>query len=208
MSAPPAPPVLLDAGPRAVLVELADLAAVMGAAAALRDRPLPGMVDVVPAMRTVLITFERAEHVDRAAILSRCSGEQAVTATDPLVVIISVRYDGIDLATVAAATGRSVAEVIDLHTAPTYTAAFCGFQPGWAYLVGLDPVLHLPRHTVPRPRVDAGSVAIASEFTGIYPNPSPGGWHLLGHTDAVLWDDARVPPALLAPGTAVRFEAR
>ena len=114
-------------------------------------------------------------------------------------------YDGPDLAAVAADTGLTVAEVIARHTAPAYTVGFIGFAPGFAYLIGLDPVLHVPRHASPRTRVPAGSVGIAGEFTGVYPRASPGGWQLLGRTNAALWDLARERPALLEPGVAVRF---
>jgi len=99
----------------------------------------------------------------------------------------------------------SVAEVIVRHSTVVYTAAFFGFAPGFSYLAGLDSRLHLPRRATPRPRIQAGSVAIAADFTSVYPTDSPGGWHLLGHTDAVLWDVARSEPALLAPGCRVRF---
>jgi KipI family sensor histidine kinase inhibitor len=85
--------------------------------------------------------------------------------------------------------------------------AFCGFMAGFGYLVGLDERLVLPRRATPRTRVPAGSVAIASTFTAVYPTESPGGWHLLGTTAAVMWDDHRAQPALLPPGTRVRFEA-
>jgi KipI family sensor histidine kinase inhibitor len=118
-----------------------------------------------------------------------------------------VRYDGPDLAAVAERAGRPEAEVIARHTAGDYRVAFCGFAPGFAYLTGLDPSLHVPRLARPRTRVPAGSVGIAGEYTAAYPRPSPGGWHLLGRTDADLWDLARAEPALLTPGTRVRFEA-
>jgi KipI family sensor histidine kinase inhibitor len=81
-------------------------------------------------------------------------------------------------------------------------------MPGFSYLIGLPTMLHLPRRSTPRTRVPRGSVAIAAEFTGVYPQESPGGWHLLGRTDAVLWDDAREPAALLPPGATVRFRPR
>ncbi|MDO9175148.1 MAG: carboxyltransferase domain-containing protein, partial [Actinomycetota bacterium] len=116
--------------------------------------------------------------------------------------------DGDDLHDVAARCGLTPSEVVTLHTSIEYTVAFCGFMPGFAYLVGLPSVLHLPRHATPRTRVPAGSVAIAAEFTGVYPRESPGGWHLLGRTDAALWDDLRTPPALLPPGARVRFRQR
>src|SRR6478752_2421824 len=87
----------------------------------------------------------------------------------------------------------------------TWRVGFGGFAPGFAYLVDGDPRLHVPRRGEPRTRVPAGSVALAGDFSGIYPQDSPGGWQLIGTTDAVLWDVDRDPPALLAPGTSVRF---
>jgi KipI family sensor histidine kinase inhibitor len=123
-------------------------------------------------------------------------------------VTIDVRYDGADLAEVAERCGLSVSDVVELHSEAEYTVAFCGFMPGFAYLVGLPPALHLPRRETPRTRVPAGSVAIAAEFASVYPRQSPGGWHLLGTTDVELWHDDAEPPALLTPGTTVRFRSR
>jgi KipI family sensor histidine kinase inhibitor len=122
-------------------------------------------------------------------------------------VTIPVVYDGPDLADVASRTDLSVEEVVRRHAAGEYVVAFCGFAPGFGYLTGLDPALCLPRRTVPRTRIPAGSVAVADRFTSVYPSNSPGGWHLLGRTATVMWDLERQPPALLAPGTRVRFEA-
>ena len=118
---------------------------------------------------------------------------------------IGVRYDGEDLAEVAGRTGLDVAEVVARHAAPLYTVACLGFSRGFPYLEGLDPALWLPRRASPRARVPAGSVAVAAEQAGIYPQATPGGWHLLGTTDAVLFDEAAQPPARLAPGDRVRF---
>jgi len=118
---------------------------------------------------------------------------------------ILVHYDGADLEAVARLSGLSAAEVVARHCAPVYTVAFCGFAPGFAYLAGLDDALRLPRRAVPRTRVPAGSVAIADRYTAVYPHSSPGGWNLLGRTDAVVWDAEREPPAMLAPGGRVRF---
>jgi KipI family sensor histidine kinase inhibitor len=100
-----------------------------------------------------------------------------------------------------------VDDVIERHQAPTYACAFCGFAPGFAYLTGLDAALHLPRRPTPRTRVPAGSVAIAAEYSAVYPSVSPGGWHLIGRTDATLWDVERPLPAAIVPGTRVRFVA-
>lgn len=191
---------LLPYGPRAVLAEFDSLDEVMAAAAEWRRAAWPSVVEVVPAARTVLV-----EHDGRfdVSLLERPLG--AAEAGDAGAVVLDVVYDGADLAEVAAATGLSIDGVVALHSGAEYRVAFCGFMPGFAYLVGLPAELHLPRRATPRTRVPAGSVAVAAEFTGVYPRESPGGWHLLGRSDAVLWDESRDPPALLAPGTAVRF---
>jgi KipI family sensor histidine kinase inhibitor len=118
---------------------------------------------------------------------------------------IPVRYDGPDLAEVADRTGLTVSEVIDRHSNRWYEVYLIGFVPGWAYLGDLDPALVLPRRSVPRTRVPAGSVGIAGAQTGVYPLATPGGWHLLGRTSIVLFDPNAEPPALLAPGDRVRF---
>jgi KipI family sensor histidine kinase inhibitor len=119
-----------------------------------------------------------------------------------------VRYDGEDLPEVARMCGLTEREVAVRHLEATYLVAFCGFAPGFAYLTGGDPVLRVPRRADPRTRVPAGAVGLADEFTGVYPRPMPGGWQLIGRTDAVLWDLGREPPALLLPGTRVRFVER
>ncbi|VTR78622.1 KipI antagonist [Cellulomonas hominis] len=119
--------------------------------------------------------------------------------------VLPVRYDGADLAEVARTTGLDEAEVVRRHGAATYTVAFGGFMPGFAYLTGLDPALHVPRRSSPRERVPEGSVAIAGEFAAVYPAATPGGWMLLGTCDVPLFDARRDPPALLRPGTRVRF---
>ncbi len=118
---------------------------------------------------------------------------------------IGVRYDGEDLEEVAERAGLAVEDVVARHAAPLYTVACLGFSRGFPYLEGLDPALHLPRRDSPRARVPAGSVAVAADMAGIYPRATPGGWHLLGTTDAVLFDESAEPPALLAPGDRVRF---
>jgi KipI family sensor histidine kinase inhibitor len=101
----------------------------------------------------------------------------------------------------------TTAQVIEAHTANPWNVGFCGFAPGFAYLVGGDPRLAVPRRSEPRPAVPAGAVGLAGEFTGIYPRRSPGGWQLIGRTDAALWDIDRPAPALLTPGTWVQFRA-
>jgi KipI family sensor histidine kinase inhibitor len=188
-------------GPNAVLVEADE-------PAALRDllAGRPGIGEVVPGARTLLVEFDTAVWTG-PMILDALRAPGVPTAEGARLIEIGVHYDGADVAEVARLTGRSEREVVDLHSAATYTVAFCGFVPGFAYLSGLDPALHVPRLAEPRTEVPAGAVAIAGEYSAVYPRRSPGGWRLLGSTDVALWDLDRDPPALLTPGTTVRFVA-
>ena len=162
-----------------------------------------------PGLRSVLVQADDARAGSDA--LSGLARDLAAAVVDEIpvpegrLVEIGVRYDGEDLPEVADRLGLEAAEVVARHTAPTYTVACLGFSRGFPYLDGLDPALRLPRRDTPRARVPAGSVAIAAEQAGIYPQTSPGGWHLLGRTDVPLFDPGREPPALLAPGDRVRF---
>lgn len=194
---------MLPYGPRAVLAEFDGLDEVMAAAAAWEGAGWPGVVDVVPAARTVLVVHDGTFDTT----LLEAPVEPAQRGAGSLVTL-EIVYDGVDLPDVADHCGWSIDEVIRRHSSVEHTVAFCGFMPGFAYMVGLPQPLHVPRRATPRERVPAGSVAIAAGFTGIYPRQSPGGWHLVGHTSAVLWDDTAERPALLAPGTRVRFTAR
>lgn len=132
-------------------------------------------------------------------------GDPAGAARAEKAIEIPVRYDGPDLADVAAVWGVPEHEVPAIHAAAEFRVAFCGFAPGFGYLTGLPSRYDVPRRATPRTAVPAGSVALAGPYTGVYPRSSPGGWQLIGTTDAVLWDHARVPAALLAPGARVRF---
>jgi 5-oxoprolinase (ATP-hydrolysing) subunit B len=194
------------AGTGAVLIELDSLEQVMGLDAALRTAPPVGTVDLVPAARTVLVMFD-ATTTTVERVVADVSGRQisAVAERAGPLVEVPVVYDGEDLAEVAALSGLSEEEVVARHQRPEYRVAFCGFAPGFAYIVGGDPALQVPRRRSPRTAVPAGSVALADEFTGVYPRQMPGGWQLIGHTDAVLWDLSRDQPALLPPGTRARF---
>jgi KipI family sensor histidine kinase inhibitor len=198
---------ILPAGDAAVLVELADLDEAGRLYAALRRDPPPGTLDLVPATRTVLVTLDRARTgPDAVAAAVRALTLPATAGpADADLVTIPTWYDGPDLAEVAALTGLSGDEVVRRHGASEWTVAFCGFAPGFAYLSGGDPALRVPRRETPRTAVPAGSVGLADSFTGAYPRRMPGGWQLIGRTDAVLWDLERDPPALLPPGTRVRF---
>jgi KipI family sensor histidine kinase inhibitor len=197
---------VLPCGAEAVLVEVEDLAEVVGLHASLRDAPPPGVREVVPAARTVLLHFDPAlTSAERlAADMAERRFTGAAHAQRGLVEIPTV-YDGPDLADVAAMTGLSTEEVTARHAAGEYTVAFCGFSPGFGYLIGGDPALAVPRLDTPRTKVPAGAVALADAFTGVYPRELPGGWRIIGHTDRVMWDLDRDPPALLVPGARVRF---
>jgi KipI family sensor histidine kinase inhibitor len=198
---------LRPAGERGLLVEVESLELVHRLHAALRALDPPGVVELVPAYRTLLVVAdpERAEALDElAARLPALELPPAeAVAGDP--VEIPVSYDGEDLPEVAGLTGLDAEEVVRRHTAPEYTVAFLGFSPGFPYLVGLDPSLEVPRRDTPRTSIPAGSVGLAGGQTGIYPTASPGGWRLIGRTEVTLFDPGRDPPALLAPGGRLRF---
>ncbi|MCA1221045.1 5-oxoprolinase subunit B family protein [Streptomyces sp. 8L] len=166
---------------------------------------LPAVGEIVPAERTVLVDG-LAEPARFAADVAGWRLAPADTA-DSASVDLPVRYDGPDLADVAGMWGVSPKEAALLHAGTSFRVAFCGFSPGFGYLTGLDERYAVRRRATPRTSVPAGSVAVAGPYTGVYPRSSPGGWQLIGTTDAVLWDPEREPPALLAPGTRVRFVA-
>ncbi|SMC93196.1 5-oxoprolinase subunit B family protein [Kibdelosporangium aridum] len=195
-------------GADAMLVEVDSLDEVDAVRSALADAELPGLVELVPAARTVLAAFEPGSAgLARLRPLLDTIDLTKRAATEPREVVIPVHYDGPDLELVASTAGTDVAGVIELHTGAEYKVAFSGFAPGFGYLVGLPEALQQPRLDNPRKRVEPGSVAIAGEFSAVYPTASPGGWRLIGRTDVTLFDSRREPPALLAPGDLVRFEA-
>lgn len=188
---------LRPCGDRALLLDCADLEEALSWHAALAP-----LADATLGARTVLLRGEPAELRRLVAEAQPAPVDRA--AGEP--VRIPVTYDGPDLAEVAAHTGLSPAEVVAAHTGAPWTVAFAGFAPGFAYLTGGDPRLHVPRRDTPRPRVEAGAVGLAGEFSGVYPRASPGGWQLLGRTTRAMWDLDRDPPALLVPGSTVWFE--
>lgn len=254
-------------GREALLLECASLAEVMALAARLRAHPFPGLIDMIPAARTVLLTFGGQADVRAAAMdLERATigpgtpeagatralcGAEGVSGPGgvsqaggagidhdgpgpPEVVSIDVVYDGEDLDALAALLGRSVEQVVRAHTETVWVAAFGGFAPGFTYCVptasvsaggaltasGASPASGppgtsstapwppIPRRDSPRTTVPAGAVALAGEFSAIYPRRSPGGWQLIGRTDSVLWDPARAErPALIRPGDRVQYRA-
>src|SRR2546430_6738481 len=117
---------------------------------------------------------------------------------------IPVIYDGPDLEPTARELGLSVDRLIVLHTQPTYRCFMIGFAPGWAYLGPLPEPLRLPRRRVPRTHVPPGSVAMAGSQTGVYPLPTPGGWHLIGRTSLKMFLAQSDPPPLLRTGYRVK----
>ncbi|NUK06656.1 5-oxoprolinase subunit PxpB [Streptomyces lunaelactis] len=197
----------LAVGDRALLVELGD-GDEAGAlhAELLRRRAegtLPAVREIVPAARTVLL-----DGLDDPGTFARELTAWEIPALHARVedaIEVPVRYDGPDLAAVAALWQVPEEEVAQIHSAAEFRVAFCGFAPGFGYLTGLPQRYAVPRRATPRSSVPAGSLALAGPYTGVYPRSSPGGWQLIGTSDAVLWDAARQPAALLSPGTRVRF---
>lgn len=184
-----------------MLVEVDDATSALALASWLRTRVRAG--EVVPAARTVLVD-DLDDTAELAAAVHAWPGARALPPGGS--VSVPVHYDGPDLDVVADHWGCTPQEVVRRHTAIGFVSAFCGFAPGFAYLLGLPPELAVPRLASPRPRVAPGSVALADTWCGIYPGASPGGWRVIGRTEIVLWDVDRDPPALLAPGVRVRFE--
>ncbi|WP_369258793.1 5-oxoprolinase subunit PxpB [Geodermatophilus amargosae] len=199
---------VLPSGSTALLVELTDLDEVLALYAALEEDRPPGVVDLVPAARTVLVvTDPAATTLDAVEAAVRRTAPRPGRRATAEQVEVPVVYDGEDLDDVAAHLGVDPGEVVRRHTGTEWTVAFSGFAPGFGYLTPADGAWDLPRRPSPRTRVPAGSIALAGGFTGVYPRESPGGWQLVGHTDLAVFDLSREPAALLRPGVRVRFVA-
>ncbi|MGG5753639.1 carboxyltransferase domain-containing protein [Zafaria sp. Z1313] len=193
------------AGTRAFLAECASLEDVVALHAALSARPLPGQKEVLAAAETVMVAFETRETAVAGARAVAALELDAAASAAGRTVEIDVVYDGEDLAAVGELTGLGPDGVVNAHTSAAWTAAFGGFAPGFAYLVAENDPLQVPRRSTPRTAVPAGSVALAGRFSAVYPRRSPGGWQLIGRTDAPLWDLGREQPALIRPGDTVRY---
>jgi KipI family sensor histidine kinase inhibitor len=209
-----------DYGDRGLLLEFDNTDEVLAWSAAIREAELLGVLDIVPASRTVLIklagaqyqapTRQRLGKLDVASLSNAAAADSRVRVDIQIDVQIDVVYDGPDLDEVARLTELTVDGVVAAHTGTPWRVGFGGFAPGFAYLVGGDSRLEVPRRAEPRTKVGVGSVGLAGEFSGVYPRESPGGWQLIGRTaegQAALWDVDRDPPALLTPGMWVQFRA-
>jgi KipI family sensor histidine kinase inhibitor len=192
-------------GTRAVLAELSGTQDVLALQALLLETPLPGQQDILAAAETVLVKADSPASARRiAARLLQLDLTAPVQRGGELVVIDTV-YDGEDLAEVGRLTGLGAEGVIAAHSGQVWTVAFAGFAPGFGYMVGENQQLEVPRRSSPRTAVPAGSVALAGNYSAVYPRRSPGGWQLIGHTSARMWDLGREQPALAAPGHRVQF---
>src|SRR6478735_9169052 len=203
---------VLDYGDRALLLEFDGTAEVLAWTDTLRAADLLGVVDIVPAARTILLKLAGSRYqaptrqrLRQVRLSEDALAESAAPADGDADIVIDATYDGEDLDEVARLTGLAPQEIVAAHTGRPWRVGFSGFAPGFAYLVGGDERLAVPRRSDPRTKVPVGSVGLAGEFSGIYPRESPGGWQLIGRTSAVLWDVDRENPALLTPGLWVQF---
>ncbi|MGZ0711793.1 5-oxoprolinase subunit B/C family protein (plasmid) [Coraliomargarita sp. W4R53] len=199
----------LPMGERAFLLEVDALAEVVAVHAALAATQPPGVIDLVPAARTVLIRVD--PRVLMLAAARAWALNAADTAGDATQILgdaqhVDIAYDGADLAETASLLGIAPDRLIDDHLSAAWTVAFTGFAPGFGYLISPDWPHDVARLASPRTRVPAGAVGLAGTFSGAYPRATPGGWRLIGTTNAVLFDPDAASPALLAPGTPVRFD--
>ena len=197
---------LLPSGTTALLAELDDLEQVQGLYDALAAAPPAGVVDVVPAARTVLVVVDPAvTTLGALAAALRRTPVRPGRREDGELVDVPVVYDGEDLDEAAGLLGWDAAELVRRHTSAQWSVAFCGFAPGFGYLVSPDWPAEVPRRSSPRTKVPPGSIALAGPFSGVYPRESPGGWQLVGRTPLAVFDLSRDPAALLRPGVRVRF---
>jgi KipI family sensor histidine kinase inhibitor len=209
---------LRSAGTSAVLATFGSLAEVVAfraglAGAGLADTgadatPGAGVTEVVSGARTLLFRFD-PDVTDAGRVRSLLSevrpSRPADDGREHAPVVVPVTYDGADLDTVGALTGMSREDLVAWHTGQVWTSAFCGFAPGFSYLTGTAPSLELPRRDTSRTAVPSGAVALAGEFSAVYPRTSPGGWQLIGRTEMEMWSLDRTPPALAPAGVRLRF---
>ena len=199
---------VLPSGTAGLLLECDDLDEVLGLYGVLAADPPDGVLDIVPAARTVLLALDPTATTParvRSFVEHLEPGSGPAAGDDERVLEVPVVYDGEDLDDVAEILGCDRDEVVRRHTSGLWTVAFCGFAPGFGYLTAEEGDWSVPRRKSPRTKVPPGSVALAGEFSGVYPRESPGGWQLIGRTGLAVFELDRDPPALLAPRTRVRF---
>lgn len=197
---------LLPSGSTALLVELDDLDDVLALYSALSEVPPEGVTDIVPAARTVLLVTDPARtSLPAVAAAVRDTVPNLEQQSGGELLEVPVTYDGQDLEDAARLLRCDPQELVRRHSSDEWIVAFCGFAPGFGYLTSRSRQWDVPRRATPRTRVPAGAVALAGEFSGVYPRESPGGWQLIGHTELVAFDLNRTPAALLRPGVRVRF---
>jgi KipI family sensor histidine kinase inhibitor len=196
---------LIDYGDSAVMLEAEDLADVVALRPVITEE-FSQVVEVIPGARTLLLRLRKPlAETDRRRLLELPAAPPELD--DQELIEIEVDYSGADLAEVADLLDLSPDDVVAAHTGQVWTVAFCGFAPGFGYLIGENDRLQVPRRSNPRTAVPAGAVGLADAFSGVYPRQGPGGWQLIGQTDRPLWDLDADPPALLQPGGRVRFRA-
>lgn len=191
-------------GDQGVLIEVNG--PVLSLLAAARDAELPGVQDLVPGDRTLLVIARSAGELDLLLPRLRALQPAPASSAPSAELVVPVTYDGPDLQLVAAAWAVEPDAVVRRHVEASWTVAFTGFSPGFGYLRTRSDWHPVARRESPRTRVPAGSVALAGNYAGIYPRDSPGGWQLIGSTGLDLFDADRDPPALLWPGRSVRFQ--
>lgn len=202
----------LPVNPNTMLVELDDLAQTLALFDALRSNPVAGIAEIIPAARTLMIRTDYGVNAD-ASIAGKIQNFsfslgtiQEHNTTTPIEIPVS--YNGDDLDDVANIMEMDRQTLIDAHQAAIWQVAFCGFAPGFAYLISNDERFDVPRRQTPRTRIPSGSLALGGRFCGIYPQETPGGWQIIGHSDMPMWDIERQPPALMRPCTRCRFVER
>ena len=197
---------LLPYGEGGLLLECEDLTETIGVLRALQRLDVDDVTEIVPGARTIFLRSVQTLSRQRQRELLDLEPVTSV-GTEETEVVIDVQYDGADLTEVAELLELTTDEVVAAHTGQAWTVGFCGFAPGFGYLHGENATLRVPRRAHPRTSVPAGAVGLADVWSGIYPRRGPGGWQLIGNTTRSLWDLDRTPPALLQPGTVVRFVA-
>lgn len=195
---------LLPYGESAWLLECADNADVHAVHRWLLDHRAAQIADVVPGARTLLLVLRAPLPAALEAALLEVQPQPVPTAA-PELITIDVRYDGVDLVPLADRLQMTTEALVGYHTGQLWTVAFCGFCPGFGYLAPTRTAMRVPRHPSPRTRVPAGSVALADDWSAVYPGDSPGGWQLIGRTDHRLFDVDADPPSVLRPGLRIRF---